>query len=115
MVANTKKITLLLTSLVLSIVSLSKLTVTSHLALMKLLAIFVIFCRSTYQNNSNYFLLLIPIYLYSARAKVNAITLLNHLDLLILYNILLKMLRNITLSNTVFIKEQASNYKLVGT
>lgn len=89
--------------------------ITSHLASMKLLAILVILCRSAYRNNSNYFPLLVAIYLYLAGAKVDAIILLIHLGLLVLYNVLLKGLRSITSASTTFIKQQARNCKLVST
>ena len=82
---------------------------------MKLLAILVILCRSAHRNNSNYFPLLVAIYLYSAGAKVDAITLLNHLGLSVSYNVLLKRLRSIMSSSAAFIKQQATNCKLVGT
>lgn len=59
-----------------------------HLVLMKLIAVVTILCYSTYQNNSNYLLLFIGFYLYSMGAKVNAITFFNHIELLVLYNIL---------------------------
>lgn len=115
MITNTKEKAPLLTSLVQSVGPLSKSAMTFHLASMKLLAIFVILCRSAHRNNSNYFPLLVAIYLYSAEAKVDAITLLNHLGLSVSYNILLKRLRNIMLSSATFIKQQATNCKLVGT
>lgn len=54
-------------------------------------------------------------YLYSASALIDIITLLNYLDLFILYNVFLRTLRNIKASNTAFIKEQAINSKLVST
>lgn len=82
---------------------------------MKVVAIFVILCRSAHQNASNYFPLLVAIYLYLAGAKVDAITLLNHLGFSILYNVLLRKLEDIKASSTAFIKEQVSNCKLVGT
>ena len=115
MVTSAKETAPLLTSLMLSVGPLSKSAVTSHLTSMKLLAILVILCRSAHRNNSNYFPLLVSIYLYSAGAKVDAITFLNHLGLSVSYNVLLKKLRNITSSSAAFIKEQASNCKLVGT
>lgn len=52
-------------------------------------------------------------YLYSASAKVDAIILLNHFGLSMLYNFLLQKLRDIKAHNTIFIKKQASNYKLM--
>lgn len=68
---------------------------------MKLVAIFVISYRLLHQNNINYLLLIIKLYLYFARIRVNTLILLNHLRLLVLYNILQKNLRNITQSNQV--------------
>ena len=99
-----KERTPLLMSLVQSVGPLSKSAMTFHLASMKLLAILVILCRSAHRNNSNYFPLLVVIYLYSAGAKVDAITLLNHLGLSVSYNILLKRLRSIMSSSAAFIK-----------
>lgn len=86
---------------------------TSHLASMKLLTIFVIICRSTHGNNNNYISLFVIIYIYSVGAKVDIITLFNYLGLFISYNMLLRKLRDITSLNANFIKEQATNYKLV--
>lgn len=114
MITSAKEKAPLLTSLVKSVGPLSKSAMTSHLASMKLLAILVILCRSAHRNNSNYFPLLVAIYLYSAGAKVDAITLLNYLGLSVLYNVLLKRLRNIMSSSAAFIKQQATNCKLVG-
>lgn len=70
-----------------------------YLVNMKLMAVFVIFCRTVYQNNSNYLLLLIALYLYSTGARVDAITLLNHLSLYVSYDVLQKKPRNITASS----------------
>lgn len=53
----------------------------SRLTSMKIITILVIFCRSAHRNNSNYLPLLMALYLYSAGACVDAITLLNHLGL----------------------------------
>ena len=53
-------------------------------------------------------------YLYFAGVRVDARTLLNYLDILVLYNVLLRKLRSITASSSAFIKAQASNRKLVG-
>ncbi len=108
----------LMTSLVFSvglITTTSSTHLTSHLASMKLIAILVIICRSAHQNNSNYLPLLVAMYRNSADAQVDAITLLNYLSLSILYNVLLKTLRNIKNSSAAFIKEQVSNSKLVST
>ncbi len=115
MVIIAKEKALLLTSLVQSVGPLSMSAMISHLASMKLLAILVILCRLDHRKNSNYFLLLVAIYFYLAGAKIDAITLLNHLGLLVSYNMLLKRLRSITLARAAFIKQQATNCKLVGT
>ena len=98
-VVQTKTTVLLLSSLVLSIRPISLKSKASDLNNIKLVAILTIFCRSTHQNNSNYFFLMIGLYLYSAGARVDAITLFNHLDLLISYNVFQKSLRNITLAS----------------
>ena len=82
---------------------------------MKLVTILVIICRLVHQNNSNYIPLFVAMYLYSASAKVDAITLLNHLGLSVSYNVLLRKLRDIKASSTAFIKEQAFNCNLVGS
>lgn len=81
---------------------------------MKLVAILVILYRSAHQNNSNYILLFIAIYLYSVRARVNAIIFFNHLGLLVSYNVFLRKVKSITISSATFIREQAFNNKLVG-
>ena len=104
----------LITSMMLSLRFNSDTCLTSYLALMKLLAVLVIMCRSAHRNNSNYIPLLVAMYLYSAGAKIDAITLLNHLGLSVLYNSLLKKLRDIKAYSTAFIKPQAINCKLVG-
>ena len=101
--------------MILSLRSNSDTLLTSHLALMKLLAVFIIMCRSAHRNNSNYIPFLVIMYLYSAGAKVNAITLLNHLGLSVLYNSLLRKLRDIKGHSIVFIKQQATNCKLIGS
>lgn len=59
-----------------------------HLISMKVVAVLVILCRSAHRNNSNYFSLLIALYLYSAGTKIDAITLLNHLGLFVFYSVL---------------------------
>lgn len=76
-VFEVKDIALMINSLMLSIGPISRSPLTSHLASMKLLAMFINICRSAHQNNSNYILLLMTIYIYLAGAKVDAITLLN--------------------------------------
>lgn len=111
--ANIKKTAILLTSLIVSIRLLPKLKVILYLVLIKLLVILVILCRSSHQNNSNYFLILFTIYFYSAGTKIDIINLFNYLSLLVLYNIFLKKLKNIILSSAVFIKKQTSNRKLI--
>ena len=54
-------------------------------------------------------------YWYLAGAKVDAITLLNHFGLSVLYNSLFKKLRDIKTHSATFIKQQATNWKLVGS
>lgn len=75
----------------------------------------VILSRSAHQNNSNYVPLLIALYMYSAGAQVDVITLFNHLDLSVSYDVLQKKLHNVTKSTTMWIKRQGSNRKLVGS
>ena len=105
----------LLSSLVLGIGPTSLKSKASDSNDMKLVAILAILYRSAYRNNSNYLPLMIGLYLYSAGACVDAIILLNRLGLLVLYDVLQKSLRNITLASQAWIKEQATNCKLVGT
>lgn len=76
-----------------------------HMALMKLIAIFIIMYSLAYQNISNHIPLFITIYLYLASAQVDAITLLNYLSILVLYSIFVKKLRSITISSITFIKK----------
>lgn len=54
------------------------------------------------------------LYIYSAGAKVNAIILLNHLELSISYKVLLKKFSDIILASKLYIKKQANNAQLVG-
>lgn len=61
-----------------------------QLAATKIIAILVILCGSAHRNNSNYLPLLIALYVYSAGARVNAITLLNHLGPPVSYDVLQK-------------------------
>lgn len=82
---------------------------------MKIVAILVILCHSAYQNNSNYILFLIALYLYFAGARVDASTFLNYLNLFVSYDILQKKLKDITISNIAWIKAQGLNCKLVWT
>lgn len=80
---------------------------------MKLVAIFIIIYRLAHRNNNNYIFFLIAMYMYSAGARVDAITLLNYLGISVLYNILIRKLRNITTSSIAFIKEQTSNNRFI--
>lgn len=82
---------------------------------MKIVTIFIIFYHSAHQNNSNYISLLITIYIYSAKAWVDAITFLNHLGLSVFYDVLQKKLKEVTTSTITWIKSQESNRKLVGS
>ena len=86
-----------------------------YLISMKLVAVLLILCHSAHRNNSNYISFLIGLYLYSAGAKVDAITLLNHLELSVSYNVLQKKFRDISLSSKQWIRRQANNCQLVGT
>lgn len=61
-----------------------------QLAATKIVAILVILCRSANRNNSNYLPLQIALYVYSAGARVDAITLLNHLGPSVSYDVLQK-------------------------
>lgn len=103
-VNQAKKTASLITSMILSLRSNSNTRLPSHLALMKLLAVLVIMCKSAHRNNSNYIPLLVAMYLYSAGAKVDAITLLNYLGLSVSYNSLIRKLRDIKAHSAVFIK-----------
>ena len=87
----------------------------SHLVQMKIVAILTILCRSSHRNNTSYIPLAIGLYLYSAGACVDAITLLNHLGLLVFYDALQKKLRKLSHTGKQWIKSQQSNKKLVGT
>ncbi|MCJ1346491.1 hypothetical protein MMC31_004708, partial [Peltigera leucophlebia] len=87
----------------------------NHLIGMKLVTILVILCRSAHRNNSNFLPLLIAIYLYSAGAQVDVITLLNHLGLTVSYDVLLSKLWGIASDSALWIKQQAQNPRLVGT
>lgn len=95
----------IITSLVFGVGPILRSLLISHLASIKLLAILVIICKSAHQNNSNYIFLFVAMYMYSAGTKVDAITLFNQLDLSVLYNVLLRKLRSITISNAAFIQE----------
>lgn len=113
-ISKAKETALLFMSLVLSVEpTIALISITTYLVSMKLVTIFVILYRLIHQNNNNYVFLFIAMYLYLAGARVDVITLLNYLKLLVLYNISLRKLRNITISSTAFIKKQVSNNKLV--
>lgn len=89
-------------------------TTITKLVSIKIVIILVIFCYSIYQNNRNYIPLLLALYIYSAGARVDTIILLNHLDLLVSYNVLQKKLKDITGSIISSIKVQRSNSGLIG-
>lgn len=82
---------------------------------MKIVTILVILCRFAHQNNSNYILLLIAMYMYSVGARVDTITLFNHFGLLISYDVLQKKLKEVITSIIIWIKSQGSNCKLIGS
>lgn len=113
-VDQTKETILLVISFILGIDLTSKSLLIFLLVSVKFVVIFIIFCKFAHQNNSNYILLLVIIYLYFAGARVDAITLFNYLGISILYNMLLKKLRSIIASSSTFIKAQASNCNLIG-
>ena len=69
----------------------------THLVSMKIVAVLVILCRLAHQNNSNYFPLLVALYMYFAGAKIDAITLLNHLGLFVSYKVFQNKLYKISL------------------
>lgn len=104
-ISEAKKLTSIMTSLIFGVGSTLKSPLTSYLASMKLLAILVIICRSAYWNKSNCIPLLVTMYIYSASAKVDAITFFNRLGLSVLYNMLLRKLRGITSSSTAFFEK----------
>lgn len=87
----------------------------THLMAMKIVAVLVILCRTAHRNNSSYLPLLIVLYLYSAGARVDAITLLNRLGLTVSYNVLQKRLKNIAVDSACMIKKEAINPRMVGT
>ena len=93
----------------------SRYSTNAQIVSMKLIAILVILCRTAHRNNSNFFPLLIALYFYSSGARVDAITLLNHLGLSVSYNVLQKKLHSITSSSKKWIKQQATNPRLVGS
>lgn len=98
-----------------SILSILPSATSSRLTNMKIIIILVILCHSAHRNNSNYYPLLMALYLYSTGARVNAIILLNHLGLFVSYNILQKKLQDITKSALFWIKAQSFVSILVGS
>ncbi|MCJ1462377.1 hypothetical protein MMC07_000977 [Pseudocyphellaria aurata] len=86
-----------------------------HTSNMKTVAVLAILCRSAHRNNSHYLPLVLALYLYSAGAKVDALTLLNHLGLSVSYDVLPKQLKHIALTSIELIKDQSTNRRLVGT
>ena len=105
----------LISSMIMSVGPTSSHSSNLHLVAMKIIAVLVILCRSAHRNNSNYIPLFIALYLYSAGARVDAITLLNHLGLSVSYQVLQSKLRDITATSKQWIKDQAQNRQLVGT
>lgn len=78
-------------------------------------AILVILCRFARRNNSNYLPLLIALYVYSAGARVDAITLFNHLGPSVSYDVLQKKkkLRNITSTSTQWTRKERMHTQVV--
>lgn len=109
-----QKKALQLTSMILSI-DLSCRSSDLHVVSMKLVTILVILCRLAHCNNSHFLPLLIALYLYSAGARVDAITLLNQMGLTVSYNVFLYKFKAIASDSALWIKQQASNLRLVGT
>lgn len=103
--SKAKKLALIMTSLVFGISLILKNPLTSHLALIKFLAILIIICRSDHWNKNNYISLLVQMYIYSADAKNDTISFFNHFGLFILYNVFLRKVRVITISSAIFIKK----------
>ena len=104
----------MLTSLVCNVGPLT-MTSNSNIISIKLVAIFVILCRLVHRNNNNYLPSLIVLYVYSAGTQTDAITLLNHLGVGILYNTFIRKLKGIVAETHQWTKQQSSNPKLVGT
>lgn len=101
-IKNTKEKVLLLSALVQSIRPSSQKKTASYssqsltylqLVSMKIVAILVIFCQSAHRNDSNYILLMIALYMYSASAYVDVINLFNHFGLSVSYGVLQKNLK----------------------
>lgn len=74
-------------------------SINAQIMSMKLIDILVILCRTAHRNNSNFLLLLIALYFYSSGARVDAITLFNHLGLSVSYDMLQKKPHSITSSS----------------
>ena len=108
-----KDTALLLASFLLGIRPTSFLRQIKHLNT-KLIAVLAILYRSVHRNNSNYLPLFVTLYLYFAGARIDVITLLNHLKLSVLYNVLQKKLKAITFLDISWIRQQSTNCKLVG-
>ncbi|MCJ1471086.1 hypothetical protein MMC07_009734 [Pseudocyphellaria aurata] len=86
-----------------------------HVTNMKTVAVLAILCKTAHCNNSNYLPLLLALYLYSAGARVDAITVFNHLWLSVSYQVLQKKLQDLAFLSMDFIKQQSTNRRLVGT
>lgn len=88
MIINVKEAAPLLIGLILGAeptsASYARISIRLHFSNIKVVAVLLIICRSAYCNNSNYLPLFIALYLYSTKARVDAITLLNHLSISIL-------------------------------
>lgn len=82
---------------------------------MKIVAILVILCSSAHRNNSNYIPLLIALYLYPDGARVDAVTLLNHLGIPVPYDVFQKKLPDTTNSAPPWTKAQGPVATLVGS
>lgn len=77
-----------------------------HVIRIKIVAVLVILYQlALYYNNSNFLLFFIALYMYSTRAKIDTITLLNNLGLSVLYKVLLKKLKDIILASKLYIKK----------
>lgn len=59
-----------------------------HFISIKIVAMLVILYHLTYQNNNNYFLFLVTLYLYFTSAKIDIIMFFNHFSFFIFYLIL---------------------------
>lgn len=61
----------------------------------------IILYRLAYSNNSNYFPVFIAFYLYSTGIEIDVITIFNHFRVIVLQNVFLKKLGEITKSSTI--------------